>query len=119
MFSLQVRQPLALDLLKRLADLGLVVGVIQDLTLLVDALVRLLELLVRLRDLVVDVDAASDAEVHNGCCGDGEGDAASWAGVGGTEDLDGGHTLAAEGLDGLGLGCDGGLGGGIEGLDVD
>lgn len=111
LLSLQVRQPLALNLLERVADLGLVVWVIKDLALLVDTLLRLLELLVRLRDLVVDVDAAGDAEVHDGCCGDGEGDAAGRAGVGGTEDLDGGYTLAAEGLDGLGLGGDGGFGG--------
>ena len=87
--------------------------------MLLDTLVCLLEFLVRLRDLVVDVDATGDADVDDGCCGDGEGDAASGAGVRCTEDLDGGYTLAAEGLDGLGLGGDGGLGGRIEGLDVD
>jgi hypothetical protein len=81
--------------------------------------VSLLELLVRLRDLVVDVDATGDTDVDDGCGGDGEGDAAGGAGVRGAEDLDGGYTLAAEGLDGLGLGGDGGLGGGVEGLDVD
>ena len=80
---------------------------------------RLLELLGGFDDLGVDVDAVFDVEEDGGGGGYGEDDAAGGARVGGGEDGEGGDEFTAEGGDGLGLGGNGVVGGGVIGLDVD
>lgn len=118
LLTLQILKLSLLLLLQLLRDLGLVVRIIKNLLLLLHTSASLLKLLVSLCNLVVDVDAAGDAEVDDGGGGDWEGDAARWTGLAGWEDGDAGDALA-EGFDGWGLLSNGVEGGGVEGLDVD
>lgn len=118
LLRLQIGKSTPLNLLQLHGNLLLISRIIEDLVLLVDAGLCLLELLGGLGDLGVDVYAVFDVQEDSSGGGDGEDDTASRTPVRGGEGGESGDEFAAEGRDGLSLGRNGVVGGGIIGLDV-